>query len=119
MERKFSKTTPSQGGGQCPVNQAFSEYYTRRFIFEFWQVKDICQLTASKRTIAVYTLHQYFGFSEKQLSDIFHRTRKTITRDLQAAEVYCGKNIYAKQQCKKLKTFIEKSYSHFLTKSVT
>ena len=119
MEKNSLKSqSPSRGGGkQRIVSQAFSEFYTRRFIFEYWQVKEISRLTPEKRQIAVHVLYEHFGFTPLQLSHIFHRNKSTIYRDIEAAAFYCNKTKYARRQVKKLVDFIKNHYSSYLSRS--
>lgn len=80
----------------------------------YWN-RSLSQLTQEQRIIAAFVLTNHFAFPQKHLPALFARSRITLWKDLDAAQLYYRTSPRFRQDVARLKDYI--TYYARFTKS--
>ena len=71
-----------------PIPQDIIAVRLNDYVHRYWKAT-LRTLKAGRRQTAAHVLTEHFGFTVRQLSELFGCSRMTVYRDLRAVAFYC------------------------------
>ena len=95
-----------------PIPQDCVAVRLNDYVHRYWKAT-LRTLTAERRQTAAHVLTEHFGFTVRQLSELFGCSRMTVYRDLRSVEFYCEHVSKFREESRRMEHFL-RHYAQYL-----